>query len=94
MATLRIKSSELGGALMTRITDLVNSQELSTVLVDRAKTRIRNQGDSTHKYEELWATRFSAGYRKGGQALRADGGLMSNLQIGFGGFLKTERDTV
>jgi len=79
MATLRIKSSELGGALMTRITDLVNSQELSTVLVDRAQTRIRNQGDSTHKYEELWATRFSAGYRKGGKALRDTGVLMSNL---------------
>jgi hypothetical protein len=79
MATLRIKSSELGGVLKTRIANLVNNQELSTVLVDRAKMRIRNQGDSTHKYEDLWGTRNNAGYRKGGKALRDTGFLMSKL---------------
>ena len=53
MATLRIKSSELGGVLQHRVAKLINNQELSTVLVDRAKMRIRNQGDSKEKYPDL-----------------------------------------
>ncbi|QDP48619.1 MAG: hypothetical protein Unbinned97contig1000_4 [Prokaryotic dsDNA virus sp.] len=79
MSTLRIKSNELGNVLAQQVAFVANNQILSTVIVDRAKKRISNQGDSTHKYPELWASKNQVGYRKHGKALRDTGFLMSKL---------------
>ena len=79
MSTIRIKSNELGNTIAKRVRDTLHSDNLSSILVDRARIRIKNSKDSTISYPELWATRNEVGYREGGTPLKDDGHLVALL---------------
>jgi len=79
MAKIRINSNKLPETIAREIRIRINTKGVSSVLVDRAKRRIRNSGDSTVKYPELWAKRHGVGYRKSGKPLMDTGHLMNML---------------
>lgn len=79
MAKFTIQSDKLGVEIANEIKARINSTSLSSVLVDRAKKRIRTGGDSTIKYPELWASKTNIGLRKNGKPLRDTGHLMNML---------------
>ena len=79
MARVRIKSNQLPETIVRQIKNRVNRFAVASILVDQAKRRIRQGGDSTHKYPELWATETGIGYRKRGKPLRDTGVLMNML---------------
>jgi len=74
--------SSLGSQSVEKsIRNVLRKYSTASILTDRAKMRIRNQGDSTVKYPELWANREQVGYRKNGKALRDTGLLMMLLSV-------------
>jgi phage gpG-like protein len=86
MATIRIRANEiprLKSFLKKKsISALNNHKGLQDTLRGQAVRRIKNKGDSTHQYPELWANKIPGHYRSGGNPLQGEstGGLMSSLK--------------
>ena len=49
------------------IRNVLREFSTASILIDRAKIRIKKGGDSTVKYDDLWAVREGVGYRKRGK---------------------------
>ena len=79
MATIKLPTDKLPQAIEMAIRNRLNDIKLSSILVDRAKMRIRKGGDSTIKYPELWAVEEGIGYRKRGKPLRDTSTLFNML---------------
>tara|TARA_R110000824_G_scaffold41253_7_gene122913 strand:+ start:2821 stop:3444 length:624 start_codon:yes stop_codon:yes gene_type:complete len=67
--------------IKNEIRNVLQKFSVASVLIDRAKIRIKNQGDSTVKYPELWATENRVGFRQGGEALNDTGTMMGLLSV-------------
>ena len=81
MATIRVKARDLPQAVAQKVRGILGNPSVASILVDRAKKRIRAGGDSTVKYPELWSRRTGIGFRKGGRPLRDTGRLMNMLNV-------------
>ena len=62
--------------IRNEIRNVLREFSTASILIDRAKLRIRRGGDSTVKYDDLWAVQEGVGYRKRGKPLKDTG--MSN----------------
>ena len=67
--------------IQDKVNEVLRKHSVASVLIDRAKTRIMNGGDTTVKYDELWATENRVGLRQGGEALNDNGHLMAMLGV-------------
>ena len=63
------------------IRNVLREFSTASILIDRAKIRIKKGGDSTVKYDDLWAVREGVGYRKRGKPLKDTGMLMGMLSV-------------
>ena len=63
------------------IRNVLREFSTASILIDRAKIRIKKGGDSTVKYDDLWAVREGVGYRKSGKPLKDTGMLMGMLSV-------------
>jgi len=83
MATIRIRADELPrlkSILKKKALGALNNHEgLKGILRGQAVRRIKNKGDSTHQYPDLWANKVSGHYRSGGNPLQDNGQLMAGL---------------
>jgi phage gpG-like protein len=82
MAEIRLQiglESRATMAIQRELLARLRSAPVGVRLVAQAKRRIRNGGDSTVKYPELWADNVPGSYRAGGRPLRDDGRLYSSL---------------
>lgn len=75
----RIRIQTAAAQAKRRALHAVASSGVGELLVSQALRRIRNRGDSTHRYPELWATREGKGYRAGGAPLQDTGRGMQSL---------------
>lgn len=78
---MRITTSTamLGRTATAEVRRRLRAARLDQVLVSNAKRRVRNRGDSTHRYPDLWASRRGLGYRQGGSPLQDTGRLLASL---------------
>tara|TARA_R110002020_G_scaffold15801_7_gene56416 strand:- start:3506 stop:4132 length:627 start_codon:yes stop_codon:yes gene_type:complete len=67
--------------IRNEVRNVLRKFSVASVLIDRAKIRIKKGGDSTVKYPELWATENRVGLRQGGEALNDTGMLMGMLSV-------------
>lgn len=85
MTTIKVKSKDLPAAIARVIRERLNNTVVASILVDRAKLRIRRGGDTLTKskglWEPLWATRTKIGPRAGGDPLRDTGRLSRMLSV-------------
>lgn len=67
--------------IKNEIRNVLRKFSVASILIDRAKIRIKKGGDSTVKYDDLWAVREGVGYRKRGKPLKDTGMLMAMLSV-------------
>jgi len=86
MATIRIRASELPRlkSILKKkaLVAMNNHKGLQDIIRSQAVFRIKNKGDTTHQYPELWANKIPGHYRSGGDPLQGEStsGLMASLK--------------
>jgi|1_EtaG_2_1085319.scaffolds.fasta_scaffold01425_7 hypothetical protein len=78
MATIRVPLEDVSDVVRRKISGHLRKKSSASILVDNAKKRIREGGDSEIKYPDLWSVKYGVGYRKGGKPL-LDTGVLMNL---------------
>ena len=79
MAKVSISSNDVSGQLRTKVLKALHKHAgLEQLIVKQAKARMRNGGDSTHEYPELW--QHPKSYRRNGKPLMDTKTLYNGLK--------------